>query len=86
MASFFERVGRKSSAGSAKKQRIPTPVQRRLDEAKSIPQDKDKLIPISEVSIKELDNEVDEYLKEFQSYVKRVKEISLSLEELAKSV
>jgi hypothetical protein len=84
LASFLKRVGRKSSAGSAKKQRIPTPVQRRLDEAKSVTQDKDKLVPISEVSIKDLDNEVDEYLKEFQSYVKRVKEISLSLEELAK--
>ena len=60
------------------------PIQRRLDEVKPAPQEKEKTIFVPEVSIKQLENEVDEYLVEFQSYVKRVKETSLSLEELAK--
>ncbi len=63
---------------------MAAPAQRRLDEAKPASQTKGNLVPLSEVSIKDLDNEVDGYLKEFQSYVKRVKEISLSLEELGK--
>lgn len=84
MANILSRIRRKPSAASAQKLRTPTPAQRRLDEVKSTSQSKGNLIPISEVSIKDLYNEVDEYLKEFQSYVKRVKELSLSLEELAK--
>jgi chromosome segregation ATPase len=63
---------------------VPTPAQRRLDEAKTASQAKNNLVPISEVSIKDLDDQVNEYLKEFQSHVKRVKELSLSLEELTK--
>ena len=48
------------------------------------PQQKKKIPPISKVSIKHLENEVGNYLKDFQSSVKQIKETSLGLEELAK--
>jgi predicted nucleic acid-binding Zn-ribbon protein len=77
LASLFDRIRRKSTAESA-------PIQRRLDEVQPAPQGKEKSVSVPEVSIKQLEKEVDDYLKEFQLYVKRVKETSLSLEELAK--
>jgi chromosome segregation ATPase len=77
-------VRRKSKTESAQKQKIVAPIQRRLDEVRPSPQEKEKSISVPEVSIKQLENEVDNYLQEFQSYVKRVKETSLSLEELVK--
>jgi hypothetical protein len=82
LASFFESIRNKLAVGSAQKQKNATPIQRRLDEAKATPQEKEK--PVPEVTIKQLENEVDDYIKEFQLYVKRIKETSLSLEELAK--
>jgi chromosome segregation ATPase len=77
-------VRRKSKTESAQKQKTVAPIQRRLDEVRSIPQEKEKSISVPEVSIRQLENEVDNYLQEFQTYVKRIKETSLSLDELAK--
>jgi len=84
LASILKRVRRKSKSESVQKQRAIVPVQKRLDEVKPAPQEKEKPVSISEVSIKDLENVVDYFIQEFQSYVKRVKEISLSLEELTK--
>jgi len=84
LASILRRVVRKSKSSSPQTQRTILPVQKRLDEIKPVPQEKEKSVSVAEVSIKELENVVDNYISEFRSKVKRVKEISLSLEELLK--
>ncbi|MEM2129510.1 MAG: hypothetical protein QXZ70_02805 [Candidatus Bathyarchaeia archaeon] len=84
MASILRRIVRKSKSDSSQIQGTILPVQKRLDEIKPVPQEKGKSVSIAEVSIKELENVIDNYISEFQSKVKRVKEISLSLEELLK--
>ncbi|MBS7614699.1 hypothetical protein KEJ18_03080 [Candidatus Bathyarchaeota archaeon] len=84
MASILRRVVRKSKSDSPQIQKTILPVQKRLDEIKPVPQEKENSVSIAEVSIKELENIVENCIFEFQSKVKRVKEISLSLEELLK--
>jgi chromosome segregation ATPase len=84
LVGFLDRIRGKSATGSTQKQKIVAPAQRRLNEVKPTSQEKERPISVPEVSIKQLEGEVDDYLKEFQSYVERVKETSLSLEELAK--
>jgi hypothetical protein len=84
LASFLDRIRGRSANGSAQNQKVAAPIQRRLDEVEPSPQEKVRPTPFPEISIKQLESEVDDYLKEFQSYVKRVKETSLSLDELAK--
>jgi hypothetical protein len=51
-----------------------------------MPQQVQRLEIISEVSAKQLEGDVDGYLKDFQSFVDEVKETSLGLEELSKLV
>ncbi|MCD6470624.1 hypothetical protein J7L29_07495, partial [Candidatus Bathyarchaeota archaeon] len=44
----------------------------------------EKRISLWNLSIRQIENEVNNYLKDFQSYIKDVKDASLRLEELTK--
>jgi len=81
---FFKRLRRKSSSDLLQKNRAVNPFQRQLDAFQTPPQEEKKRLPVQEISIKELESEVNKYLKDFQSYIKRIKETSLRLDELTK--
>lgn len=84
MASILRRITGKSKSKSSQIQRAVMPVQRRLDEIKPVTQEREKPTSIADISIKDLEKMVYDYVSEFQSKVKRVKEISLSIKELLK--
>jgi hypothetical protein len=77
---------KKSSADSTQKPKIGIVTQRRLDKVRPPPQQAQKPELVSEVSVKQLENDVDSSLKDFQLYVEKVKETSLGIEELSKLV
>jgi len=56
--------------------------QRQLDAFQPPPQEEKKRLPAQKISIKDLESEVNEYLRDFQSCIKRIKETSLILDEL----
>jgi chromosome segregation ATPase len=81
---FLKRLRRKSSTNSLQKEGVLDTLQRQLDTFQPPPPQEKRRPLVSEVSIKEIENEVNDYLKSFESYVKRIKDNSLGLEELTK--
>lgn len=82
---FLLRSSKRKSSNSPSQRKVAEPFQRQLETFQPAPSPPEARRPlISEVSIKQLESEVNEYLKDFQSYVRQIKETSLSLEELTK--
>jgi hypothetical protein len=83
---FFRRRKKKSIANPAQMKKAGISTQRRLDKVRPPPQQMQRTELVSEVSVKQLESDVEGYLKDFQLYVEKVKETSLGLEELSKLV
>jgi len=80
---FLRRRRRKSSSVSSQKGRAGDSFQRQLDGFQPPPQEESR--PLSQATtFRDIDDEANEYLGDFQSYVNQIRETSLRLEELAK--
>ncbi len=83
MLGFLFKRTKKSSNNLLPKVRVIDPFQRHLDGFQTPPQGKD--VPSARTtSARQIEDEIDDELKAFQSYVKEVKETSLKLEALTK--
>ena len=83
MLRFLRRRRRKSSSVSSRKGRAADSFQRQLDRFQLPPQEESR--PLSQATTyRDIDDEANEYLGDFQSYVNQIRETSLRLEELAK--
>lgn len=84
MLRFLRRRRRKSSSVSSQKSRAPDSSQRQLDRFQPPPPQEESR-PLSQATtFGDIDDEANEYLRDFQSYVNQIRETSLRLEELAK--
>lgn len=86
MLGFLRRGKKRLSTNTGRRERTAITIQSRLNSIHTQTQENEKRPTFSDFSLKNLENEVDKYLKDFQSYVKNVKETSLGLEELTKLV
>jgi hypothetical protein len=86
LVKFFKLRKKKSSVDSDQIEQVSISMQSRLDTIRPTPQQAQRAELVSEVSAKQLESDVESYVKDFQLYVKRVKETSLGLKELSKLV
>lgn len=83
MLRFLRRRRRKSSSVSSQKGTGGDSFQRQLDRFQPPPQEGSR--PLSQATtFSDIDDEANEYLRDFESYVNQIRETSLRLEELAK--
>jgi len=81
---FLRRSRRKSSKAKSEEERADDRLQRRIDTFQPPPKQEGRFPPVGRISFKQLRNEVNDYLREFQYYAERLSETSLGLEELSK--